>query len=131
MWHGSLRDLKSNLDNLAKVFPDKEAWVVETAYYWTQSDNANLPFPQTPDGQVEYLEAVRSVLDDYGRNTVAFYWGRHWTQPEKWMHPAPETWADAARRSLFDDTAKALKGIDALFPHRSTRASNHMCRCYW
>lgn len=118
MWHGSLDDLSANLKNLAGVFPSKNVWVVETAYYWTKSyDEGILPFPQTPDGQVEYLHALRAVLDEYtssvGKETAVFYWGSHWAQPEKWMNTS-ETWEDAGKRALVDQNGRTLKGIDAV-----------------
>jgi len=113
MWHGTLDDLQGNLENLNTVFPSKQVWVVETAYYWGETGEKNLPYPTTPEGQVDFLTALRSVLEDYGRDTVVFYWGSHWTQLEKWINTT-ENWGDAARRSLFDSDARALKGITVL-----------------
>eukprot|EP01083_Nonionella_stella_P026649 73413_1 len=111
-WHGSLQDLADNMKNIKTVFPEKDAWIVESAYYWTEtsSDFENLPFDQTEDGQFDYLTALLDVLRDYGHNTAVFYWGSHWTQSHLWMNNASnETWGETGNRSLFDVNAQALK----------------------
>jgi len=116
-WHGSLQDLADNMKNIKKVFPNKDVWVVESAYYWTEtsSDFQNLPFDQTEDGQFDYLTALLDVLTDYGHDTAVFYWGSHWTRSHLWMNnTSNETWEETSNRSLFDANAQALKGIDAL-----------------
>ena len=114
-WHGSLQDLADNMNNIKTVFPDKSVWVVESAYYWTETshDFVHLPFDQTEDGQFAYLRALLDVLKDYGHDTGVFYWGSHWTQPNLWIN-SDETWEETSNRSLFDSNAQALKGIDAL-----------------
>ena len=114
-WHGSLQDLADNMKNMKAVFPDKHVWVVESAYYWTEtsSDFEKLTFDQSEDGQFDYLKALLDVLIDYGHDTAVFYWGSHWTQANRWMN-SNETWEETGNRSLFDANAQALKGIDAL-----------------
>lgn len=114
-WHGSLQDLAENMKNMKTVFPEKDVWVVESAYYWTETCNSceTLHFDQTEDGQYDYLKALHQVLVDYGNNTAVFYWGSHWTQANRWMK-SNETWEETGNRSLFDTNAQALKGIDAL-----------------
>jgi len=115
-WHGSLQDLSDNMKNLKDKFPDKSVWVVESAYYWTETstDVENLPFDQTEEGQYAYLRALLDVLKDYGHDTAVFYWGAHWTQAERWMNSEETLWEETENRSLFDANAQALKGIDAL-----------------
>jgi arabinogalactan endo-1,4-beta-galactosidase len=118
MRHGTLADLQVNMDNLKMVFPDKTVWVVETAYYWTETkqEGEQLKFNQTQDGQMDFLRELRKVLEKHSnreRETAVFYWGSHWTQPELWMK-SNETWQEAANRSLFDQNAQATKAIDAL-----------------
>lgn len=115
-WHGSLQSLLNNMKNLKSVFPDKDVWLVETAYYWTNTSKSleNGPFDQTEDGQYAFLEALRlMLLKDYGYDTVVFYFGSHWTQPKTWMK-CYEEWKEVAERALFNDLAQALKGIYAL-----------------
>jgi arabinogalactan endo-1,4-beta-galactosidase len=60
--HGTLEDVQENMDNLKKVFPDKVVWIVETSYYWTETnqDIADLKFSQTKDGQMQFLRASKS-----------------------------------------------------------------------
>jgi len=113
MWHGTLQDLKVNIDNISLKFPQLEIWVVETAYYFTgdgcapNDDDCNrkLPFPQTEQGQYDYLCALRKTLLSTKCKAV-FYWGSHWSQPKKWFK-GEEEWEDAERRSLFDSNGLA------------------------
>lgn len=117
MWHGTLQDLKANIDNILLKFPQLDVWVVETAYYFTgdgcdpgdDACNTKLPFPQTEQGQYDYLCALRKTLLSTKCKAV-FYWGSHWSQPKKWFK-GNEEWEDAERRSLFDSNGRAQKGI--------------------
>jgi len=116
MWHGSFDDLKANIDNLSNKFPDKQVWVVETAYYYEgyceasdESCNQKLRFNMTEEGQYDFLRSLRNMLLTTKCKAV-FYWGSHWSQPEKWFQ-GTEKWDDAARRALFDRSGRALKGI--------------------
>lgn len=113
-WHRSLKDLSNNMKNIKSIFPNKSVWVVESAYYWTEPPRGvdHLPFDQSEDGQFDYLQSLLNVLKDYGHNTAVFYSGSHWTQPHLWIN-SNKTWGDESR-SLFDQNAQVLKGIDAL-----------------
>jgi arabinogalactan endo-1,4-beta-galactosidase len=122
MWHGTFDDLKRNINNLSDKFPDQDVWVVETAYYYegycAEDDvgcNEKLPFPQTEQGQYDFLVALRQTLLQTKCKAV-FYWGSHWSQPKLWFR-ASEDWADAERRALFDRKGKATLGIRALPGH--------------
>ena len=118
MWHGTFTDLERNLHNLNTIFPDIDIWVVETAYYWNGDCDPNdpcsrmFPFPLTEQGQYDFLQNLRSVLLGTSCKAV-FYWGSHWTQPQKWF-VANESWEDAERRSLFDRSGRVLKGMAGL-----------------
>jgi arabinogalactan endo-1,4-beta-galactosidase len=70
-WHGSLGDLRNNLESVSATF-DKEIFVVETAHpyrptkwYDKHSNQDNMAFPSSVDGQVQYfqklLETIRGV----------------------------------------------------------------------
>ncbi len=62
--HGTLVDLRDNLAFLANEY-HKEIMVVETGYYYERSrffTNAAPPFPETPEGQKQWLEAVNDVV---------------------------------------------------------------------
>jgi arabinogalactan endo-1,4-beta-galactosidase len=76
--HGTLVDLKDNLSFTARRY-GKEIILVETGYYWRGSRyfrDASPPFPETPEGQKEWLEAVNEIVmntpDGLGRGV--FWW---------------------------------------------------------
>jgi len=76
--HGTLMDLRSNLQFAAREY-GKEIIVVETGYYWRGSQyfrNDNPPFPETPKGQLEWLEAVNEIVLDIpdGLGRGVFWW---------------------------------------------------------
>ncbi len=76
-WHGSLLDLHENLAFMAKTY-NKDIIVVEAAYNWAPAEylNSPAPFPETPEGQREFLEEVnREVMaTPNGRGIGLFYW---------------------------------------------------------
>ena len=57
---------------------DKDIIVVETAYNWQPAEYRGkpAPWPETPGGQKEFLEAVnRAVLNTpHGRGAGVFWW---------------------------------------------------------
>jgi arabinogalactan endo-1,4-beta-galactosidase len=77
-WQGSLMDLRENLAFTANRY-HKDIIVVETAYHWRPSrETAGRPepFPETPEGQRDFLDAVANVVmdtpDSHGRGV--FWW---------------------------------------------------------
>ena len=62
-WHGNLLGLRENLLSLTDNY-DKDIILVETAYNWRPSEHqdAPVPYPETPDGQHEFLESVHETL---------------------------------------------------------------------
>lgn len=76
-WHGTLLDLRDNLHFMAATY-DKDIILVEVAYCWrpTEYRNKPAPFPETPEGQREFLEEVyRLVLTTpNGRGKGVFWW---------------------------------------------------------
>ncbi len=76
-WHGSIKRLSENLRFMARTY-DKDIIVVETAYNWepTEYKGKPAPWPETPGGQKEFLEAVnRAVLGTpNGRGAGIFWW---------------------------------------------------------
>jgi len=76
-WHGSLLDLHENLIFMAKTY-DKDIIVAEAAYNWAPAEylNSPAPYPESPEGQKEFLEAVnREVMaTPNGRGIGVFYW---------------------------------------------------------
>jgi arabinogalactan endo-1,4-beta-galactosidase len=62
--HGTLMDLKANLAFAASTY-NKDVVVVETGYYYEPSQYFRQtpgPFPETPEGQAEWLDAVNKIV---------------------------------------------------------------------
>jgi arabinogalactan endo-1,4-beta-galactosidase len=76
-WHGSLSDLRENLAFMAETY-EKDIMVVEAAYNWRPAEykGKNGPFPETPEGQKEFLAEVnRAVLSTpHNRGKGVFWW---------------------------------------------------------
>ncbi len=76
-WQGSLLDLRNCLDHIAEVYK-KDVIVVETAYNWepTEYKDKPAPFPETPEGQKEFLEGVNRIVLNVpgGRGAGVFWW---------------------------------------------------------
>ncbi len=76
-WHGSLYDLRENLNFMAAAY-DKDIIVAEAAYNCAPAEyrNSPAPFPESPEGQKEFLEEVnRAVMaTPNGRGIGVFYW---------------------------------------------------------
>ena len=113
-WHGSLADLKANLEDLAVRY-GKDLMVVETAYPWTLGwfdDTHNLVglpgqllprFAPTPEGQRAFLAAVRDIVSQIpsGRGRGVFWWAPEWiTSPG-----FGSAWENLA---LFDEVGNPL-----------------------
>lgn len=118
MWQGGLPNLTDTLDGFAEAYPELELWVVETAYYWSppEADYGDVDWPSahTPTGQAGFLSRLREALLDRPAVTGVFYWGAAWAQSERWLDAPGWNDDDPSRRSLFDDSAVATEGIDAL-----------------
>ncbi len=101
-WQGSLVDLKDNLDFMAHQYK-RPIILVETAYSWRPDNYLKkpAPYPETPEGQRAFLEALVPVLlatpDGLGRGIF-------------WWEPAVR--GPLARRGLFDDDGKALPALN-------------------
>lgn len=76
--HGTLLDLRDNLRFTANEY-GKEIIVVETGYYWTPGRffrEQPGPFPETPEGQRQWFEAVNEIVLDTpkGLGKGVFWW---------------------------------------------------------
>jgi arabinogalactan endo-1,4-beta-galactosidase len=101
-WQGSLEDLRSNLAFTAHRYK-KPIVVVETAYDWREGEKfagKKREFPETPEGQREFLAAVVNVVkstpDGLGKGVF-------------WWEPMAE--GAIAKRAMFDDQHNALPAI--------------------
>jgi arabinogalactan endo-1,4-beta-galactosidase len=101
-WHGSLEDLRENLAFMANAY-EKDIYLVEVAYNWRPAEYRDQrgPFPETPEGQREFLETVDRLVrgTPYGRGKGIFWW-------EPAVGPSP-----IASRGMFDRDGNALPVI--------------------
>ena len=101
-WQGSLSDLKTNLDFMARAYR-KPIIIVETAYSW-RADNYMTkpgPYPETPAGQRDFLQALTAVVEATPN---------HLGRGIFWWEPAVR--GPLARRGLFDDDGNALPALN-------------------
>jgi arabinogalactan endo-1,4-beta-galactosidase len=99
-WHGSLLDLRECLTFASNEYK-KDIVVVETAYNWkpTEYKNKNAPFPESPEGQKEFLEEVnRIVLNVPDNRGIGIFW----------WEPAV---AQRGSRSFFNEEGNVLPVI--------------------
>jgi len=103
-WHGSILDLRANLAFMADTYR-KDIIVVEAAYNWRTAEykEGGAPFPETPEGQREFLEEVhRAVLaTPHGLGKGVFWW-------EPAVAPAAR---GISGRGMFDPEGNALPVI--------------------
>jgi arabinogalactan endo-1,4-beta-galactosidase len=75
-WHGTLLDLRDCLNFTAREY-QKDVIVVEAAYNWKPQEyvGKNAPFPESPEGQKEFLDEVhRIVLAVPDNRGVGVFW---------------------------------------------------------
>jgi arabinogalactan endo-1,4-beta-galactosidase len=108
-WHGGLDDLRSNLAFMANRY-QKDIIVVEAAWNWKPAEyqGKTAPWPETPEGQRCFLEAVnQAVLATPGNRGMGVFW---------WE---PAVTGRLRSRGFFDDDGNALPVI-TVFDHFST-----------
>ena len=100
-WQGSLLELRDNLEFMAETY-DKDIILVEVAYNWKPAEYRDqpAPFPETPEGQREFLEEVNRLVlaAPHGRGRGVFWW-------------EPAVTGRLNRRGMFDDDGGALPVI--------------------
>ena len=100
-WHGSLNDLRQNLEFMAREYR-KPIIIVEAAYNWKPGNYLNrpAPFPESPEGQREFLDELNRVVMQTpdGLGAGVFWW-----------EPAVE--GELRARGYFDDQGNALPVI--------------------
>ena len=99
-WHGTLMDLRDNLAFTANTY-HKDIIVVETAYNWRlarESADRTGPFPETPEGQREFLDELARVVMETpdGRCKGIFWW-----------EPAVGNRGSLVSRSFFDENGNS------------------------
>jgi arabinogalactan endo-1,4-beta-galactosidase len=134
-WHGTLSDLRANVNDLATRY-DRDVAVVETQYGWTLANGDQLGnflwqesqllpgYPATPDGQLSFLSDLLSIIaavpDHHGAGI--FYWGPEWVPGVGW---APGEGTPNDNLTLFDFQGHALPSIDFPDPPRATAVQRH------
>jgi arabinogalactan endo-1,4-beta-galactosidase len=100
-WHGSLLDLRENLIFMANHY-EKDIVVVEVAYNCESAEyrDKSAPFPETPEGQRQFLEEVhRLVLNTpHNRGKGVFWW-----------EPATQR---GGHRTMFDPNGQAMPVLE-------------------
>ena len=100
-WHGTLLDLRENLDFMANEY-HKDIILVEVAYCWrpTQYRSKPAPFDESPAGQKEFLDEVnRLVMNTPDHRGIGVFW---------WE---PAVTGGLRNRGFFDDDGNALPVI--------------------
>jgi len=100
-WHGTLLNLRSNMIFMANEYK-KPIILVEVAYCSapTEYRNKKAPFPETPDGQREFLDEVNNIVLSTPDNLGAgiFWW-------------EPATMGGRSTRDYFDESGNVLPVI--------------------
>lgn len=101
-WHGNLLELRENLLSLVQNY-DKDIILVETAYNWRESEyeETKPPYPETPEGQHEFLESVNKTLLNISSTKIKgiFWW-------------EPAVMGGLRSRGFFDEEGNALPVIN-------------------
>jgi arabinogalactan endo-1,4-beta-galactosidase len=99
-WHGSLLDLRENLIFMANTY-QKDIIIVEVAYNCEPAEYRDRPgpFPETPEGQRQFLEEVQRLVLDTPHNCGRGVF---------WWEPATE---QRGRRTMFDGGGQAMPVI--------------------
>jgi|GEM_PF-170892 len=117
-WHGTLDDVRSNLNDLAVRY-DKDIMVVETAYPWTlngadnrgnivgRANQLHEGYPASVNGQKAFLSDLMDIIRNVknGRGKGIFYWAPTYIS----VQPLGSPWENLA---LFDFQGNALPSLD-------------------
>lgn len=102
-WHGSLLDLRENMYFMANEY-HKPIMLVEVAYCSEPAEYQDKPgpFPETPEGQSEFLEEVTKIVlatpDNLGAGIM-------------WWEPATAGLGHVGARDFFDEEGNVLPVI--------------------
>jgi arabinogalactan endo-1,4-beta-galactosidase len=101
-WHGSLDELRQNMAFMAERY-NKDIYLVEVAYNWrtAEYDDQPGPFPETPEGQRQFLAGVDRIVRETPNNRGK---GIFWWEPAVARSPI-------ASRGMFDRSGNALPVI--------------------
>jgi arabinogalactan endo-1,4-beta-galactosidase len=101
-WHGSLNDLRENMHFMATRY-DRDIILVEVAYNCRPGEYAKKrgPFPETPEGQRDFLDEVNRIVMNTpnNRGKGVFWW-------------EPAVTGGLERRGFFDPERNVLPVIN-------------------
>ncbi len=102
-WHGSLLELRENMIFMAKEYK-KPIMLVEVAYCAEPAEYQSKPgpFPETPEGQKEFLEEVTQIVLDTPDNLGVGI---------MWWEPATAGLGHVGARDFFDEEGNVLPVI--------------------
>jgi arabinogalactan endo-1,4-beta-galactosidase len=124
-WHGSLSDVRRNLDNTAARY-GKPIIIVETAYAWTFDDydghpniisasTSPLSYPVNPEGQALFIRDLLSLTartpGQLGLGVV--YWEPAWIPGVGWKIGEGNAWEN---QTVFGPDGNALPSVDMMRP---------------
>ena len=125
VWHGlSLETLKTRINTLI-TDTGKPVLIAETAYPFTLGYNdftnniVGLPsqlvsgYPATPEGQKNFLLAIKAMLKQNAKGAGFCYWGAEWVA---FRGPTATDGSAAENQALFSFTNKELPVTDAFTP---------------
>jgi len=94
-WHGSLLDLRENLRFMAETY-EKPIVLVEVAYCYAPTEylSKSPPFPESPEGQKQFLEEVNRIVMETPNNLGRGIF---------WWEPATANARGISTRDFFDD----------------------------
>lgn len=100
-WHGTLLDLRENMIFMAETYK-KPIILVEVAYCSspTEYKEKAAPFPESPEGQKEFLDEVNKIVLEtpYNLGRGVFWW-------------EPATYGGRSTRDFFDENGNVLPVI--------------------
>lgn len=126
IWHGKqLQNLQNTLSALSGTF-HKDVAIAETSYPFTLSWNdwthnivglesqLIMPdYPPTPEGQRDFLHAIRHLVASTNRGIGFCYWGAEWTA---WKGPQATDGSPWENQALFNFQNMALPALTAFHP---------------
>jgi arabinogalactan endo-1,4-beta-galactosidase len=100
-WHGSLLDMRENFAFMANTY-NKDIILVEVAYNWYPMEyiGKRAPFPESPEGQAEFLDEVNRIVMNTpnNRGQGIFWWEPVWP-------------GGRGSRGMFDYEGNALPSV--------------------
>ncbi len=102
-WHGSLLNLRENMAFMAKEYK-KPIILVEVAYCYAPTEYLikSPPFPESPEGQKQFLEEVNRIVMETPDNLgIGVFW----------WEPATMNMIGISTRDFFDDGGNVLPVI--------------------